>query len=413
MNNNNKYDYDDFDDDESYEMDLSWFDYDCDLNEHKTKDKVKWIMTAVAFALIAVMLVITCLQVFGSGKVKPSEWFGGNTEENASLVITPTDEEYSAMRLSTARTAESGGAYTVKATVTPSAAQNKQVAWSIAWKDGSSAWASGKNVEDYITMTSNYVSATVECKAPFGEQAIITAQIKNDASISATCTVDYKQKYFGTSAYLSTYGQYDTSFSTTHGNEDKVTVTVQDSLVNVYGTGSVAFYLPKFVPVMSRVYTIPLESAATFKYCVKLGDEYKKAIDNYNAYMDGCSLTYPQYWNLFAEASTDNVHETETVPFDNPDGYDNVYVSAFLAKLCPEVEKSKGVFSDEQYPFFLGTLNSVANNPSLTGTDKFQFYVRIEAIVDGVTYTDTHMVFVNNCNIKANGLSLDQSALEF
>lgn len=45
-----------------------------DLNKHKKSDKIKWTLTAVAFVLFAVLLAGVCLQVFGSGKAKPSEW---------------------------------------------------------------------------------------------------------------------------------------------------------------------------------------------------------------------------------------------------------------------------------------------------------------------------------------------------
>ena len=46
-----------------------------ELQRHKKSDKVKWTVTAIAFVLLAVLLAGVCLQVFGKGKIQPSEWF--------------------------------------------------------------------------------------------------------------------------------------------------------------------------------------------------------------------------------------------------------------------------------------------------------------------------------------------------
>ena len=46
-----------------------------ELQRHKKSDKVKWTVTAIAFVLLAVLFAGVCLQVFGKGKVQPSEWF--------------------------------------------------------------------------------------------------------------------------------------------------------------------------------------------------------------------------------------------------------------------------------------------------------------------------------------------------
>ncbi|MDE6472076.1 MAG: InlB B-repeat-containing protein [Clostridia bacterium] len=53
-----------------------------ELKRHKKSDKIKWIFTSITFLLISVMLVGFGLQLFGTGKLKPSEWFTkSNTEE--------------------------------------------------------------------------------------------------------------------------------------------------------------------------------------------------------------------------------------------------------------------------------------------------------------------------------------------
>ncbi len=182
----NKYDYDEFED---YDFDIDFTD---DLNAHKTKDKVKWIITAIAFALVAVMLVALCLQVFGSGVQKPSVWVKGDEEIESVLVITT--QKQTAMRLNTARATASGNSYTITAIVTPSDATNTNIDWSIAWKNGGSSWTNGKSVNDYITLSSNDNSATVTLKTAFGEQAIVTAASESNPEATATCTVDYVER---------------------------------------------------------------------------------------------------------------------------------------------------------------------------------------------------------------------------
>ena len=46
-----------------------------ELQRHKRSDKVKWVLTGIMFFLAFVMIAGLILQVFGTGKAKPSEWF--------------------------------------------------------------------------------------------------------------------------------------------------------------------------------------------------------------------------------------------------------------------------------------------------------------------------------------------------
>ena len=50
------------------------------LNKHIKSDKAKWIITSIVLVLVIVMLVGMCLQLFGQGKAKPSEWFNKTDE---------------------------------------------------------------------------------------------------------------------------------------------------------------------------------------------------------------------------------------------------------------------------------------------------------------------------------------------
>ena len=88
----------------------------------------------------------------------------------------------------------------VVATITPNDAANKAVDWTVAFVNASSAWASGKTATNYITAeptTDGALTATVTCKAAFGEQIKITVTSRDNPEASASCTVDYKQQFEG------------------------------------------------------------------------------------------------------------------------------------------------------------------------------------------------------------------------
>ena len=100
-------------------------------------------------------------------------------------------------------------AYTLTATITPSDATNKAVTYSVAWKNASSTWASGKTVTDYVTVTQatmGSLTATVTCLKGFSEQIIVTCAVTDNYELSATCTVDYLRKPLGANLTIATTG---------------------------------------------------------------------------------------------------------------------------------------------------------------------------------------------------------------
>lgn len=120
-----------------------------------------------------------------------------NVKENTSpLVISTIDSENTGVFLSVGEavaSADGTTSQTLTATVSPAESATLPFNWTVGFKNPSSAWASGKNVTDYVTVTkdsSNQLKATVKCIKAFSEQIIVS--IGSDYSnASASCTVDY------------------------------------------------------------------------------------------------------------------------------------------------------------------------------------------------------------------------------
>lgn len=184
-----------------------------ELQRHKKSDSVKWVLTAIAFILISVLLVGLCLQVFGSGKAKPSEWFkkSENVEES---------ETQSAVRLTSAPIAEEDyadygispqaeSAVMLTATVLPENATNKRLEWTTAWTGSSSVlnWSTNKDVNNYISLSvsEDTLSATLSSRQPFADTIRLTVAWEVNTAVQATVSIEYKQKVEDVSLELSTY----------------------------------------------------------------------------------------------------------------------------------------------------------------------------------------------------------------
>lgn len=177
-----------------------------DLNKHEKRDKVKWGLTFTAFVLIAVLLAGLVLQVFGSGKWQPSNWFrqDGTADETGVLgddgEILSSGEVYempARLAFRTSAISAAGGAdnVTIHATVTPADTTFAELVWSVTFTNPQSEWAQGKNAEDYVTVSLADPADThvvvVKCMQPFGEQIIVTAAGAYYPEITKSVTVDY------------------------------------------------------------------------------------------------------------------------------------------------------------------------------------------------------------------------------
>lgn len=67
-----------------------------ELQRHKRSDKVKWVLTGIMFFLAFVMIAGLILQVFGTGKAKPSEWFKKQDSEQTEELPAESGENATA-----------------------------------------------------------------------------------------------------------------------------------------------------------------------------------------------------------------------------------------------------------------------------------------------------------------------------
>lgn len=65
-----------------------------ELRQHKKSDKIKWVITSIAFVLVFVFLAGLCMQLFGNDKIKPSNWFKKpDTEQTQSDIDNNISEK--------------------------------------------------------------------------------------------------------------------------------------------------------------------------------------------------------------------------------------------------------------------------------------------------------------------------------
>lgn len=134
-------------------------------------------------------------------------------EQKDNPFIFDVAEENCVQLSSTASTVADDGtvSQTLTASITPSSAPQYFV-WSISFANPNSAWANGKTVTDYVTLSNvdNSGTATVTCLQGFSEQIIVKVMAVADNACSASATIDYAKKRFRRKAYLNKWNYFVT-----------------------------------------------------------------------------------------------------------------------------------------------------------------------------------------------------------
>ncbi len=176
---------------------------------HKKSDKIKWVFTGVAFLLVFAMLIGMCLQLFGTGKQKPSEWFKKSETEQITAVSDFNGENKTvdgvvvnakvsqgirlmSAKLFTAGTYSAEGvSQTVTATIYPVSAVNKAVDWALVWSD------TGEPVTDCVSLiipSDGALTVTLTCTKAFPDRSMKLICTSRDSGVRAELSVTCEGK---------------------------------------------------------------------------------------------------------------------------------------------------------------------------------------------------------------------------
>ena len=215
-----------------------------EIQNNKKHTKLKWLSIVFAIAMVAAIVITSSVIGFQKHGISDLE------QGKADAIISPeidapiTDGEGNelengeihkmprAMTFRSASALANNASYdsiTLTATVKPVMADNKTVDWSVSFVDASSAWATGKMVTDYITVTpqsDGSTTATVQCLKDFGAQIKVTVTSRENAGAKAECTVDFAKRLIGITGKISGGATFDalTDGSFNYGNPDDTLV---------------------------------------------------------------------------------------------------------------------------------------------------------------------------------------------
>ncbi len=182
---------------------------------NQQKYKKSKILNGVLCALLALLIVgsVTAVGIISNGfkdwgNAKPPAEEPADTNKNDKGDLDFEQSETNGVSLTYMKIAEADyeqyginplaqTAYTVTATITPANAANKKVDWSLTFSNTNSAWSTGKKVTDYVTVTpasDGALTATVQCKAAFGDKVNLVVKSRENAMATATVSIGYRQR---------------------------------------------------------------------------------------------------------------------------------------------------------------------------------------------------------------------------
>lgn len=372
------------------------YDYeDYGLYRHKVSDTVKWVLTLIAFVIVGVMLAGIICGWFVKDEDVPVEDKQQQTEEGGELVVG--DGISSGVSLMSARIAAADfeeygisplaeSAQQVTASVQPSDALNKEVDWSIAWANASSAWAKGKTVTDYVTITptaDGAQTANVSCLQAFGEQIVVTATSRDNTSAKGSCTVDYRQKYMGTETGISFNNSQYYQIGAVSTFTDRVsTVNLPNKAQAGYNTNTM--YSPKdnmaYRAVLSETYSLPLEDGdISYKYYVKMNPALATALKSANSSFTDEEMAVD--WKLFNEASGKLSDADTELSGEGVQSAEQYTVIDYYYTLCGMLRTAVA-----QNVWYINSYYLVPFIRAAQGIDDYHFEVKVVAEFGGETY---------------------------
>ncbi len=205
----------------------------------------------------------------GDGEDKdPSDDELVNSGENKGILLRSAriaSEQYEDYGID----AQANTAYSITATVNENAA-DKSVIGSVHWKDGSSTWATGKNINDYVTLnqTVQYgLDFTFIVKQAFSEPVMIKVASCMDSGIYGTAQVDHLKELKSFKAVLNP--SYGTDIGRINVGENMNTIEITPN----FGEGTVEGTISNY--------------KTTFTTNAYFRTELKTRLDNFTSSMGG------------------------------------------------------------------------------------------------------------------------------
>lgn len=385
-------------------------------------NKAKWAATAIAIVLAFVAIAAAFVGIFSDGftnwdKFKPEE---EQTETAGLGGMVVGESAGSGMKLMSTTISAADyddygispmaeTAYLITASVTPADAFDPEVDWSVAWANSSSAWASGKTVTNYVTVTptsDGALTANVECLQAFGEQVIVTATSRDNPSVEGSCTADYMQRYLGTETKLSFVNSlyYDLGSVVTY--MDKVGSA---NMPNKSGSSNNTNteYSPKnpieFVHCLSETYTLPFDPDVTHIDCyLRLNPSFASALKTESSSFTDSNMATD--WEQIEGFTLNGKFLTTAYSMSEFTAVDYYYT------LCNPLRSAVG---PEVYYFSADELNAFLR--AARDISDYHFEVKVVVEAYGESYETVSKVKFNSSslNVSVTGISLDESSLVF
>lgn len=184
-----------------------------EFKNHEKADSIKWIAVFVAISILFVGVIAALIPTYSHRQPEKQETLSNNGESVGGAVLQEPVENgiaLSSVKLIPAEFQSFGAApmsesaYVLTATVMPQDTTDKTLALTFDWVNPNSAWASGKTVGDYFSVTSTGENVwTLSVKKAFGEQIKISVTTTNyvagdtseeNMALKATCVVDYVKR---------------------------------------------------------------------------------------------------------------------------------------------------------------------------------------------------------------------------
>lgn len=194
--------------------------------------KTKKILWGIVSLFICAFLACGVLLVQYINNPSPApEASAPVVDENGNALNGDTVHQMPKAMIFSSTTALSSG-ITVNATVKPDTAANKAVDWAVSFANPESAWATGKTVTNYVTVTPSAdgsTTATVNCLEAFGEQIIITVTSRANELATASMTVDYRQRVTSTTINFNGRISGVTDFTLNFASSEIISVEVSST----------------------------------------------------------------------------------------------------------------------------------------------------------------------------------------